>query len=268
MLSMLSGCWSGSDLNDILQSQNLILKSGAFRVEKWLDFGGNVTNINWRAEVLSRKPIPRKHQKYPHLLWCPFNGKLVSSSSLALMSSKSIVINTHNCGPSTISVDSSKWREKHSHAFITFLSCSSTSTAVPSQCFVEVLWERCTSFKGLHDLFVYCWSLQKGYLLPRESFLHNIAMFEWLLVFSNEVTRSVTRLDSTRRKKQVWRPHVRTWGLSEANVLYWKSTCDIVGTFRRPRQSFSASIVIRCRGNSAPLPPRYTHGRDCGDRKQ
>jgi len=33
-----------------------------------------------------------------------------------------------------------------------------------------------------------------------------------------------------RGKEQVWRPHIRTWGLSEANVLYW-STCDIVGTF-------------------------------------
>jgi len=22
--------------------------------------------------------------------------------------------------------------------------------------------------------------------------------------------------------QQVWRPHVRTWGLSEANVLYWR----------------------------------------------
>jgi len=29
-------------------------------------------------------------------------------------------------------------------------------------------------------------------------------------------------------------PHVRTWGLSEANALCWKSTCDLVGTFPRP----------------------------------
>ena len=34
-----------------------------------------------------------------------------------------------------------------------------------------------------------------------------------------------------------------TWGLSEANELYWKSTCDVVGTFRLPTQSFGAPIV-------------------------
>jgi len=30
------------------------------------------------------------------------------------------------------------------------------------------------------------------------------------------------RLDGSRSKKQVWRPHFRTWSLPEANVLYWK----------------------------------------------
>jgi len=34
--------------------------------------------------------------------------------------------------------------------------------------------------------------------------------------------RGATRLDGVRGKMQVWRPHVRTWGLSEANVLYWR----------------------------------------------
>jgi len=32
--------------------------------------------------------------------------------------------------------------------------------------------------------------------------------------------RGVTRLDGARGKKQVWRPHVRTWVFTEANVLY------------------------------------------------
>jgi len=36
------------------------------------------------------------------------------------------------------------------------------------------------------------------------------------------MTRGVTRLDGARGKKQVWRLHIRTWGLSEANVLYWR----------------------------------------------
>jgi len=36
------------------------------------------------------------------------------------------------------------------------------------------------------------------------------------------IATGVTRLDGARVKKQVWCPHVRTWGLSEANVLYWR----------------------------------------------
>jgi len=35
-------------------------------------------------------------------------------------------------------------------------------------------------------------------------------------------TRGVTRLDGARGKKQVWHSHVRTWSLSEVNVLYWR----------------------------------------------
>jgi len=46
--------------------------------------------------------------------------------------------------------------------------------------------------------------------------------------------RGVTRLDGAWVKKQVWRPHVRTWGLSEANVLFWKKCfshcCDYLAT--------------------------------------
>jgi len=34
--------------------------------------------------------------------------------------------------------------------------------------------------------------------------------------------RGVTRLDGARDKKQVWRRHVRNWGLSETNVLHWR----------------------------------------------
>jgi len=46
--------------------------------------------------------------------------------------------------------------------------------------------------------------------------------------------RGVTRLDGARGKKQVWRPHDWNWRLSEANVLYEESSCDIVETFWRP----------------------------------
>jgi len=65
----------------------------------------------------------------------------------------------------------------------------------------------------------------------------------WAGIFANKfchfdktivMCRSVTRLDGAWGKKQVWRPHVRTWGLSEANVglLFWKKwlwhCCDFL----------------------------------------
>jgi len=71
--------------------------------------------------------------------------------------------------------------------------------------------------------------------------------------------RGATKVDGARGKKQVWRPYVRTWGLSEANVLHW-SSCEIARTFRRP------AVVRRPHSDSAPgelcpcpssLPPDY-----------
>jgi len=46
--------------------------------------------------------------------------------------------------------------------------------------------------------------------------------------------RGVMRLDGTRCIKQVWCPHVWTWALSEANVLYWRKCLWHFWTFRRP----------------------------------
>ena len=43
--------------------------------------------------------------------------------------------------------------------------------------------------------------------------------------------RGVTRLDGAWDKKKVWRPHIRTWDLWEANVLFWKSAYGIVVSF-------------------------------------
>jgi len=75
--------------------------------------------------------------------------------------------------------------------------------------------------------------------------------------------RGVTRWDGARGNKQLWRPHVRTWDLSDANLLYW-STCDILRTFRHPRNDSAPSAVIRRpHSDSAPgelcsrCPPRY-----------
>ena len=71
--------------------------------------------------------------------------------------------------------------------------------------------------------------------------------------------RGVTRLDGAWGKKQVWCPHVRTWGLSEANVLFWKKCfwhlCDFLApTVIRPPQWFGP------RGIGPSCTPRDTSG--------
>jgi len=61
-----------------------------------------------------------------------------------------------------------------------------------------------------------------------------------------------------RGMKQVWRPHVRIWGLSEAKCTVLKKVLATLLGFLAPPQWFSAPIVIRCPGNFAPLAPlRY-----------
>ena len=47
---------------------------------------------------------------------------------------------------------------------------------------------------------------------------------------------------------QVWRPHVWNWGLSEANVLFWKKCSWYCCNFLPP-------VVIRRPRNCSPLPP-------------
>jgi len=72
------------------------------------------------------------------------------------------------------------------------------------------------------------------------------------LIYMNNATkywitaRGGTRLDGARASKQVWHPHVRTWGLSETNVLYWSS---ILVTLLAPPQSTAP-------GELCPLHPR------------
>ena len=90
---------------------------------------------------------------------------------------------------------------------------------------------------------------------------------KWILRTALDYTlRCVTRLDAARGMKQVWRPHVRTWGLSEANVLYWKkylwqwSCWDFSAPLAviRPPAVIWRPIVIRQPGNCAPLAPLVT----------
>jgi len=55
--------------------------------------------------------------------------------------------------------------------------------------------------------------------------------------------RGVTRLDGVCGKKQVWRPHVWAWGLTKANLLFWKIAYDIVVTFSPPQWFRTRGIV-------------------------
>jgi len=52
-----------------------------------------------------------------------------------------------------------------------------------------------------------------------------------------------TRLDGARGKKQVWRPHFRTWGLPEANVLYWRMYVWHSWDFLAPPEWFDARVI-------------------------
>ena len=71
--------------------------------------------------------------------------------------------------------------------------------------------------------------------------------------------RGVTRLDGARGKKQVWYLHGRTWEIFRKQMYCIEgSTCDIVGNFRHPPQSFGAPIVIQRPANCSLLAPlRY-----------
>jgi len=78
-------------------------------------------------------------------------------------------------------------------------------------------------------------------------------------VFPHVISKGVPRLDGLRDKKQVWLLHVRTWGLSEANVLNWKKYLrhywDFSATHNSTSQYWSGA-----RGIVPPLPPRYALG--------
>ena len=72
------------------------------------------------------------------------------------------------------------------------------------------------------------------------------------------VLRGVTKLDGARGKKQVWRPHVRNWGLPEGNALYWRKylwhcwdSSAASAAIRSPLPWFGAWRIV------LPLPPGY-----------
>ena len=65
--------------------------------------------------------------------------------------------------------------------------------------------------------------------------------------------RGVTRLDGARGIKQVWRPHVRTWGLSEANLLYWRNYLQPFCNFSAPQNDSASPQWFGARGIVPPL---------------
>ena len=73
-------------------------------------------------------------------------------------------------------------------------------------------------------------------------------------------SRTIWCSDQRRNEVRWWRPgrpHVRTWGLSEANVLYWRKYLWYCWDFSPPTLSDSAP------GELCPLAaPRYAPGLD------
>ena len=69
----------------------------------------------------------------------------------------------------------------------------------------------------------------------------------------DDTLRVVTGLYGARGMKQVWRPHYRTWSLSEANVLYWRKYSWHCWDFSTP-----PAVIWRPRSDFAPR--RYAPG--------
>jgi len=65
-----------------------------------------------------------------------------------------------------------------------------------------------------------------------------------LFFVARYTSRGVTRLDGARGKKQVWRPRVRTYGLSEANVLYWRKYLWHCWDFSAPGESYPLRYAL------------------------
>jgi len=72
----------------------------------------------------------------------------------------------------------------------------------------------------------------------------------------NFYVRGLERLDGARGEKQVWRPRVRTWGLSETNLATKKVLVTLLGLFGAPRISDSTLGVLRPPSPSL-APPRH-----------
>jgi len=68
---------------------------------------------------------------------------------------------------------------------------------------------------------------------------HPIGRFPWDS-HRNDITHLQAWLVGAWGKKQLWRPHVGTWGLLEANVLHWRKHLWYCWDFRRSPQWFGS----------------------------
>jgi len=105
-------------------------------------------------------------------------------------------------------------------------------------------WKRKTSFRAIAS------AVRESAVCLHRSF----ATKKWVDGFLDrtdlQIDRGVTRLDGAQGKMQVRRPHFRTWGLPEANVLYRRIYVWHCWDFWRPLSDSAP-------GNCAHLPLRY-----------
>jgi len=92
-----------------------------------------------------------------------------------------------------------------------------TLSELPSKSFKNTGKKHVESHLTCHELHL----VHKKFCFDHKVLMHSLfnQCLNVALSQISNVFRSVTRWDGARGKKQVWRPHVRTWGLSEANVL-------------------------------------------------
>ena len=101
--------------------------------------------------------------------------------------------------------------------------------------------------------------MQKIWLLRNFNQCHSAVNF-WQQV---PKSRGVTRLGSARGKKQAWRPHVWTWGLSEADAVSWIKYLWYCWDL-----AASPAVIRHPHSDSAPCelhplcPPRYYPARE------
>jgi len=90
-----------------------------------------------------------------------------------------------------------------------------------------------------------------------------IFAYSFLNLYFAPHARDVTRLDGARDSKQVWRPDVRTWGISEANVVYWRKYLWHCWAFSAPHAVIRRPHIGSAPGELCSLSPRHYAPAPC-----